>query len=277
MIAFIRQQPDLSLISHSKQFTWEKLIGVEILNLYLGTANYVGSRLDCQRSEFEVTAFSRSASKIHAFGKNVQLLSVEGFLNLADNGVYVRVLGKVTYHKKLFDRPLMCSKILKPLIKPYTLQIFSFSMTIVIFVPFTVGVSASGTIGLELSAIICPKRLTLTLGIEPYVTATISGSLGVGVSFLQAGVRISFYSNYRLKPIAGTANCNFCAVLAQRIEPVSIAISAFVKAFKFSKSWNLYNYKAPAVEGTLFKACSSNQLPFNPEQIWQEEGGSYYP
>jgi len=274
MIAFVRNQPDLSSMMHSRQFTWEKLIGVEILNLYLGVVGYAGTKLDCQRSEFDIALFARGAAKVNAFGKNIQLISVEGHLNLNSNGVYVRILGSIVYQKQFFENyRLPCSKIIKPLVKPYNVQFFSFSFTFVIFLPFTVGVSSSGTLGVELHSIICPKRLTLTLSIEPYVVARISGSLGVGVSFLQAGVKITFYSSYRLKPSMGTANCNLCVVLGQRIEPANIMISAFVKAIKWKKEWTLYQYKGDAIEGNLYKLCSSSSLPYNPEQIWQEEGG----
>jgi len=280
MIAFVRKQGDISQMKWSKGFAFETLIGVEIMHVYIGFIGYAGTRIDCATNSFDIVIFGRGEAKARLFGRRVPIVAAELELqkrseSMLHDKAYLRILNAVVFNGQFVPDKIRtvintCTKVSRPLIKPYrkTLLQFSFNIVVVV-VPLTFNIAVTGEIGVDLVNIICPMRLTLTASIEPYISVGISASAGIGFSVVSGGVKANLDSNYRLQPGFGTSNCNLCAVLDQTVRPIKITISLYAKAFTMSWDKQLYTFSGPTIKGNLFKYCLFNNKPYNPESVLQ--------
>jgi hypothetical protein len=278
MVAFVRKQGDISIMKFSKQFAFEKLLGVEIMHVYVGMVGYAGTRIDCDTNSFDIVIFGRGEAKAKLFNRNIAIITAELELQKRTEAqlhdkAYLRIMGKVIFNKPFVPDNIrnainMCDKTSRPLINPVrkTLVQFSFQLVIVV-VPLTFRIAVTGELGVDLVNIVCPGRLTLTASIEPYVGLGIQASAGIGFAVLSGGVRADFDANYRLQPGFGTSNCNLCAVLDHTVRPISIGI--FLEARAFGKKWDhqLYRFNGPTIKGNLFKLCLFPSKPYNPDSV----------
>jgi len=162
---------------------------------------------------------------------------------------------------------MLCTNIERPLVKPYQITYIKEQKVVVLVVPWTLSVEAGGELGLDITLIVCPQRLTLVLGFAPYFNNHITGGLALGIPLLSAGVTITFSTGYKLLPSVGTSSCNLCVVLNQEVQTITISIDGVFTAGPFKKSFNFYTFKGPTIKSTLFKYCLFPDRPYNPESV----------
>jgi len=153
-----------------------------------------------------------------------------------------------------------CNKITKPLFHQAFNNIAQFSYSfVIVVVPVKLSFTLSAEMGVDLVATLCPSKLVLNVGVEPWFTLSVKADAGISIMIATGGVSVTASFNYRLKPSVGTSNCNVCAILAQTIQPISIQVSAFVEAIIIGrKDYTIYKYDGPTINNELFRKCLTN-------------------
>jgi len=284
MAAYVRSNGDLSVMKWAKHFEFEKLIGSQLLNLYIGAVGYGGTNIDCDKSEIDVAFFIRGDIYARLLDNKLNILSISanldksGASDLIDKAV-VKIGPVVAFNKPYIPDNIAavinyCKKHVKPLFEKSWPQLAQFSYTFVIVcVPVRLSIVVSASLGIDLTAVICPFKLTLTVGVEPWFKLGVTGEVGISIAIGSAGIEVEAEFNYRLLPSLGTANCNLCAVLAQQVDPLKISIGLYVSVL--GKKWDkiLYSWSAPSIKTTLFKYClrGDKYEPYDPSDVVQHD------
>jgi len=149
-----------------------------------------------------------------------------------------------------------CDKITKPLIQKTFDNLARFQFTIVIVVvPVRFSFTLSADMGIDLVYTICPSKLTLNVGVEPWFTLSVRADAGITIAIATGGVSVTASFNYRLKPNVGTANCNICAIISQTINPITIQVDAFAEALFKRWTFQIYKWAGPSINQELFRKC----------------------
>jgi len=78
MVAFIGSFKDLGVMKWAKHFEFEKLIGSQLLHMYIGAVGYGGTAIDCEKSRIDASFFTRGEISARFFDNKYNVLSVSG-------------------------------------------------------------------------------------------------------------------------------------------------------------------------------------------------------
>jgi hypothetical protein len=111
MANFVSQQGSLSAIKNNKNFGFEKLLGAQLMHLYIGAIGFAGMRLDCggagKSGSFEWAIFARGAAYGQLFSFKVPLIEASGeFTKRTGGSLRDRAFVKL-YKSSLFDRAIL--------------------------------------------------------------------------------------------------------------------------------------------------------------------------
>jgi len=270
MVAFIRSQGDLSVMKWSKQFEFEKLVGAKVLHVYIGAIGYGGTNIDCENGSLDAVFFAMGLFYASAFSRKTNILTMS--IQLAkrpdqdlNDLAFVKIGAAVLVNQPYVPDEIRkiintCDKITKPLFHQAfnNLAQFSYSFVVVV-VPVKLSFVLSAEMGVDLVVTLCPGKLVLTAGVEPWFTLSVKADAGISILIATGGISVTASFNYRLKPSVGTANCNICAVLAHQIKPISILVTAFVEAIIVGrKDFEIYKFDGPTIDEVLLKKCLTN-------------------
>jgi hypothetical protein len=274
MVAFIRSQGDLSTMKWSRHFTFERLIGAKVLHMYIGAVGYGGTAIDCENNTLDAVFFARVDFWAKIFNRKLNVLSMSIELSkrpdqdLKDRA-YVKLGPAVLVNRQFVPDKIRqfinsCEEGSKPLVRKTFDKLAQFQFTIVIVVvPVRFGFVLSADMGIDLVFTICPSKLTLNVGVEPWFTLSIRAEAGISIFIAHGGVSVTASFNYRLKPNIGTANCNICAIISQTIIPITIKVEGYASAFGKRWAFKIYEWASKPINQELFRKCLKSG-PYNP-------------
>jgi hypothetical protein len=274
MVAFIRSQGDLSIMKWSRQFTFERLIGPKVMHLYIGAVGYGGTAIDCENNTLDAVFFAKADFYGKIFNRKINVLSMSIELAKRNNEdlrdkAYVKLGPAVLVNTQFVPEKIRqiinsCEEGSKPLVRKTFDKLAQFQFTIVIVViPVRFGFVLTADMGIDLVFTICPSKLTLNVGVEPWFTLSIRAEAGISIFIAHGGVSVTASFNYRLKPNVGTANCNICAIISQQIKPITIQVDGYASAFGKRWSFKIYKFEGPTINKELFRKCIKDG-PYNP-------------
>jgi len=267
MIAFIRSMGDLSVMTWSKQFQFEKLAGAKVLHVYIGAVGYGGTNIDCENNSLDVVFFAMGQFYSSMFNRKNNILTMSIQLSKRPNLdlkdlAYVKIGEAVLVNQPYVPDNIRqaintCDKIVKPLFTKSFGNLAQFSFTfVIVIIPVKISFVLSAAMGVDLVATLCPSKLVLNVGVEPWFTLAVRADAGISIFIASGGLSVKAEFNYRLKPSVGTSNCNICAILAQQIIPITITVGAYVEAIILGrKDFEIYKWQGPVINNELFRLC----------------------
>jgi hypothetical protein len=266
---FVQGQGALSNLKWVKHFEFEKLLGAEVVHLYVGMVGYAGTRFSCRDARpgvFEFSTFAMGQAYARIFSKNVKLITAQAsFSKLVDtparNDAYVKIAGVVLFNRNILPSGVTdildyCSSKTTSLVKksfPELVNIRFFFVLVVFPVEFGMGVSAD--FGVDATMSLCVGRQEASVSVEPYLRVGVHGYGSLSVVFAKGGINLRADTNYRLIPKLSLVKCAICAELEHDITPITMTVDGFINFI--GKKWqkDLFSFGAKPISGTLFKKC----------------------
>ncbi len=140
--------------------------------MYIGAVGYGGTNIDCQNSEIDAAFFARGEIYARFLDNKLNILTVHATLGKKGDEelkdvAYVKIGPVVAYNKpyvpdKVAELINYCKKHVKPLYSKSWPKLAEFSYTfVIVVVPVRLGIVVSASLGIDLTATICPFKLTL--------------------------------------------------------------------------------------------------------------------
>jgi len=267
MNAFISKQGDLSRFKGSKNFNFEKLVGVKCMNLYIGAIGYAGANINCKEYLFDVALFARGQAKGHVWGRDFNIVTASfEFVTLEDGNLNDRAFIKV-FNSVVMDTRFAGNNCAGPNVRNLVHKDFpnllQFSFVIWIIVPIHIGFAVNGAMGVDLVTEYCFRDMYASVAIEPYVRIGVAAQAGLTIIIAKGGVEVEASFNYRLQPTLALDGCELCALLKHEVIPLTIDCKLFVSFL--TKKWDItiFTWSTPPIRGVLFKKCLRAQLNFS--------------
>jgi hypothetical protein len=271
MANFISNQGNLATIKNNKNFGFEKLIGAQVLHLYVGAVGFAGMRLDCgPASAFEWAIFARGAAYGQIFSNKVPLIEAAAeFTKRSGSNLRDRAFVRL-WKSALFDRSVMpagaaaainsCGSQNKELVSKSFPNLVNLSFRFMLGpFPIEITISATASFGVKAQYSVCISKLEASAGVVPYLTFGVSAQGSLSIIIAKGGIKIKASFSYQLMPTLSTKSCRLCATLGHEIKPITIAVAGVLEVGigpigkKFEK--DIFKWSAAPIRGNLFEKC----------------------
>jgi len=261
--AFIAKSPGLAQNRISSSYVFEEMNVVEAAHLYIGQVGYIGSNNNNINEQIDYQGFTRSEVKVRVVNQNFNVITTDfqtsnRKASTYRNGFY-RLLGGPILTASIPNGPTevygdMFPTINQPIGPPI-------QFTFAVIVPFTVSIQSAASISVTSGGVTNVASRTMKFAIYPRIGIHLSGTLSVGIPIISAGVELKLIFSYSIDHIIGLYNNQIRASANKVINPMTIAISAVVKAGPYEKKWGIYSWSCPALKSSISDKSQALNLP----------------
>ena len=174
--SYSQRRSDVITYPTHKAYIWGKTYGVSKLNAKVGVGAFVGAY--CGGTTNRLKVFGKAITKVHVFGKDINIGHLEYADYTSGNYLYHKVYLKLgsTVHVNINNRYDLSCRSSRKTLWDTSRTVFNFRYPYFVFVA-TITFSIRGTANTKSTAgvCMCPLRLTACANVRPSITLRITG------------------------------------------------------------------------------------------------------